>query len=122
VSVALAPPASAVHCPVCGKDNSAVAQFCIHCHAILIRRCPTCWHQQREGNVCEHCGANFALYWATALERSLKKEDRPHWTGWAAAADDFVRILLLPFTRLASLASLVRALVARLIAGRLPGR
>lgn len=119
MSAAPAPPASAVHCPVCRQDNSVTAHFCIHCHAILIRRCPKCWHEQREGNLCEHCGANFALCWATALERSLKEENRVQWAGWAAAAGAFVQILLLPFT---SLAGLLRALVARLIAMRLSRR
>ena len=119
MSAAPAPPASAARCPVCGQDNSATAQFCIHCHAILIRRCPKCWHEQREGNVCEHCGANFALCWETALERSMQEEDRVQLATFGAAVGAFVQILLLPFT---SLGGLLRALVARLIAGRLPGR
>ncbi len=119
MSAASGPPASAVHCPVCQQDNTATAQFCIHCHAILIRRCPKCWHEQRVGNVCENCGANFAFCWEAALEHSLKEENRVQWAGWAAAAAAFVQILLLPFT---SLGGLLRVLVARLLAGRLQGR
>jgi hypothetical protein len=119
VSTAPAPPASAVRCPVCGQDSPATAQFCIHCHAILIRRCPHCWHEQREGNVCEKCGPNFARCWETALERSLQEENRVQWATFGAGIGAFVQILLLPF---ASLGGLLRALVARLIAGRLSGR
>ncbi len=119
MSAAPAPPASAARCPVCGQDSPVTAQFCIHCHAILIRRCPKCWHQQREGNVCEKCGANFALCWETAFERSLREENRVEWAAFGAAVGAFIQILLLPF---ANLGGLLRALAARLIAGRLSGR
>ena len=106
-------------CPVCQQANPTTAQFCVHCHAVLIRRCPKCWHQQREGNVCEKCGTNFALYWEDALERSMEEENRVQWDKFAAAAGAFAQILLLPFT---SLGGLLRALIARLIAIRLSSR
>jgi zinc-ribbon domain len=108
-----------VLCPKCGKGNPAAAHFCIACHAILIHRCPNCWHEQRQGGACEKCGTNFALYWELDLERSMKEQDRITWDKFLAGASDFAQILLLPFT---SLGGLLRVLVARLIALRLSDR
>ena len=91
----------------------------MQCHAVLLRRCPKCWHQQREGASCEKCGTNFALYWADALERSLKEEDRVQTDNMIAQAGTFAQLLLLPFS---TVRGILRALVARLLAIRLSRR
>lgn len=109
----------AVVCPKCGRDNSSTAEFCISCHAILIHRCPKCWHEQRQGSVCEKCGTNFALYLEHDLERSMWEQDRINWDKFLAGADAFAQILLLPFT---SLGGILRVLVVRLVSLRLSDR
>jgi len=108
-----------VRCPKCRRANPATAYFCIDCHAVLIRRCPNCWHEQREGNVCEKCGANFALFLEAALERSIEEDSRVQRDKFLAGLGAFAQILLLPFS---SLGGLLRALIARLIAIRLSNR
>ena len=101
-----------VICPKCGHGNLAHAYFCTTCHAILIRRCPNCWHEQREGTVCENCGTNFILASELALERAMKAQDRLTWDRFVSGASAFVQILFLPF---ASLGGLIGSLVVRLI-------
>jgi len=101
-----------VICPKCGRGNLPQAYFCTTCHAILIRRCPNCWHEQREGTVCENCGTNFILASELALERAMKAQDRLTWDRFASGAWAFIQILFLPFV---SLGGLIGSLVVRLI-------
>jgi uncharacterized membrane protein YvbJ len=105
-----------VECPKCGYANPATAYFCIQCHAILIRRCPNCWHEQRQGLVCEKCGTNFALAAELALEKSQDEEERVERDKFIARTLTIWQIALLPFT---SLAGLARALVMRFVSGLL---
>ncbi len=105
-----------VQCPKCGYANPATAYFCIHCHALLIRRCPNCWHEQRQGLVCEKCGTNFALAAELALEKSQHEEARIERDKFIARTLTVWQFALLPFT---SLAGLVRALVMRVVSGLL---
>ena len=119
MTTVLAPAETATHCPVCQHENSQTAEFCVQCHAVLLRRCPKCWHRQREGAVCEKCGTNFALYWADALERSLKEEARVERDKIVAEGGTFAQLVLMPFN---SLGGVLRALVARLLAIRLSRR
>jgi hypothetical protein len=111
--------AETVVCPKCGHENSNMAEFCTCCHAILIHRCPKCWHEQREGGVCEKCGTNFALYLDQDLERSMKEQDRVDWDKFLARADALAQILRLPFT---TIGGALRVLIARLISLRLSDR
>jgi uncharacterized membrane protein YvbJ len=104
-----------VECPRCGYANPATAYFCIQCHAILIRRCPNCWHEQRQGLVCEKCGTNFALAAELALEKSQDEEARVERDKFIARTLTIWQIAL-PFT---SLAGLARALVMRFVSGLL---
>lgn len=106
-------------CPKCSATNPDSAYFCTLCHYVLIHRCPKCWHEQRSGSTCEKCGTNFALYWELALEQSLKEENTVWWDRFRARAFDFSQVLMLPF---ASLAGVLRVLVARLIAIRVSNR
>lgn len=108
-----------MNCPKCGSSNSDAAEFCTHCHAILIHRCPKCWHEQRSGNICERCGTNFALYWELAFEQSMKDADRLSWDRLKTGVSVYLQILLLPFT---SLHGLIRILLARMIFSRFPSR
>lgn len=108
-----------VACPKCGHENSGAAEFCTSCHAILLHRCPNCWHEQRQGGVCEKCGTNFALYWEMDLERSMKEQDRIKWDKFLAGADAFAQILLLPF---AGFGGALRALIGWFISLRLSDR
>jgi len=102
-----------MECPKCSAVNPDSAYFCTVCHYVLIHRCPKCWHEQRNGNTCEKCGTNFALYWELALEQSLKEEDTVWWDTFRARIFDLFQLATVPFT---SLAGIVRILVARLIA------
>jgi uncharacterized membrane protein YvbJ len=106
-------------CPKCGHANPETADFCTNCHAILIRHCPNCWHQQRGGEVCEKCGTCFALSAELALERSLTEDARVQRDQFKARVAAVFQIALLPFT---TLAGLLRALMMRLIASRLLNR
>lgn len=105
-----------VECPKCGHVNSPAADFCTNCHQILIRRCPNCWHEQRQGLICEKCGTIFALAAELALEQSANEEARVQRDKFIARTLTVWQIALLPFT---SLAGLVRALVMRIAAGLL---
>ncbi|HXJ17130.1 MAG TPA: zinc ribbon domain-containing protein [Candidatus Polarisedimenticolia bacterium] len=111
--------AETVVCPQCGHENSSAAEFCTSCHAILIHRCPKCWHEQRQGGVCEKCGTNFALYLELDLERSLTEQNRVDWDKFLSRADAFAQILLLPFT---SIGGILRLLISRLVSLRLSDR
>lgn len=108
--------AESIACPTCGHCNPLTAYFCTSCHAILIRRCPNCWHEQRHGLNCEKCGTNFALAAELALERSENEQARIDRDKFVAQALTMWQIAVLPFT---SLAGLVRALVMRVVAGLL---
>jgi hypothetical protein len=67
-----------VVCPACGNQNPSDLQFCTHCHATLIFRCPHCRHQQPERHICAKCGADIDKFWraqlATAQARHIKEE------------------------------------------------
>ncbi|MDE3109201.1 MAG: zinc ribbon domain-containing protein [Acidobacteriota bacterium] len=105
-----------VQCPKCGHANPLSAYFCVNCHAILIRRCPNCWHEQRQGMVCEKCGTNFALAAELAFEKSQKEEARVERDKMVAEALTFSQIVALPFT---SVAGVVRGLLLRVVTGLL---
>jgi hypothetical protein len=107
-----------VRCPKCSHDNPGTAYFCTACHQILIHRCPVCWHEQRQGGVCEKCRTNFALYWEMQLERSMGQESRIGWEKFWARVWAILRVALLPFL---GLRGILRYLVARLITRRLSG-
>jgi uncharacterized membrane protein YvbJ len=49
-------------CPKCGNEAREVARFCQRCHATLRFSCPACGHEQRQGGICEKCGADFLKY------------------------------------------------------------
>jgi hypothetical protein len=120
VSVTHAPiEAETAVCPKCGHKSPGTAEFCTSCHAILIHCCPKCWHEQRQGGVCEKCGTNFALCLEQDLERAMQEQDRINWDKFLAGADAFAQILLLPFT---SLGGILRVLIARLVSLRLSDR
>lgn len=105
-----------IQCSTCGHANTTAAYFCTNCHAILIHRCPNCWHEQREGFVCEKCGTNFALAIELAFERSEKESARVERDKAVARALTVRELLLLPFT---GFAGLIRLVVIRLIGGLL---
>ncbi len=100
-----------IQCPKCGHPNSKLAYFCNSCHAVLIRRCPNCWHEQRKGLVCEKCGTNMALAAELALEHSVNEDARIQRDKAIARVLTVWQIALLPF---ANLAGLLRMLFARL--------
>lgn len=100
-----------LECPKCGHPNSKLAYFCNNCHAVLIHRCPNCWHEQRVGIVCEKCGANMVLVSEAAYETSMAEDARIKRDKATARALTVWQIALLPFT---SLAGLVWMLVAKL--------
>jgi hypothetical protein len=106
-------------CPKCASENSDTAYFCTTCHAILMHRCPNCWHEQRDGTVCEKCGTNFALYWQLQLQEAMEEENRLWWDKLGAAIGKFLQIVSLPFY---GLAGVIRALVLRFIVPRLLNR
>lgn len=108
-----------MQCPRCSAANPETAYFCTVCHYVLIHRCPKCWHEQRSGNTCEQCGTNFALFWELALEQSLKEQDKVSWDKFQARMFDLFQVVMIPF---ASLAGVVRMLLARLVAIRLSNR
>jgi len=108
-----------ITCRKCGNENPASAYFCTTCHAILIHRCPNCWHEQREGMVCKNCGTNFALYWQLQLEQTMEEENRLWWDKLGAGIGKFLQIVLLP---LYGLAGAIRTLVLRFVASRLTSR
>jgi uncharacterized membrane protein YvbJ len=103
---------SLIECPKCGHPNSTLAQFCTNCHAILIHRCPNCWHEQREGIVCEKCGTNIPLAKEVAFERSMAESARVEHDKQLARALTIRELVLLPF---AGLAGVLRLLVIKLV-------
>jgi DNA-directed RNA polymerase subunit M/transcription elongation factor TFIIS len=105
-----------IECPKCGHPNSQLAHFCRNCHAVLIRRCPNCWHEQRNGIVCEQCGTNIPLAVELAFENSIKEDARIQRDKTIARAATVWELALLPFT---SLTGVLRALVLRLAASLL---
>lgn len=105
-----------IECPKCGHSNSKLAHFCCNCHAVLIRRCPNCWHEQRSGIVCEQCGTNIALALELAFEHQMEEDARIHRDKMIARAATVWQLALLPFT---SLGGMLRALVLRLAAALL---
>jgi len=100
-----------IECPKCGHPNSKLAHFCSNCHAVLLRRCPNCWHEQRNGFVCEQCGTNIALAAELAFENSMKEDARIRRDKAIARAATVWQLALLPFT---SLGGVLRALLLRL--------
>jgi Double zinc ribbon len=105
-----------IECPQCGHPNSKLAYFCNNCHAVLIRRCPNCWHEQRKGVVCEQCGTNIVFAAELALEESVKEDARIQRDKMIARAATVWQLALLPFT---TLGGVLRALVVRLAASLL---
>lgn len=105
-----------IQCPKCGHANPLSAYFCINCHAILIRRCPNCWHEQRQGLNCEKCGTNFALAAELAFEKSQQEEARLERDKAVGEALTFLQVVSLPFT---SFAGVVRGLLLRVVTGLL---
>lgn len=108
-----------IRCPKCGHENPLTAYFCITCHTILIHRCPNCWHEQRQGSVCDNCGTNFALYWELQVERTMEEENRIWWDKLIAGAATFFQFISLPFC---GVTATLRALVLRSLFGRLSNR
>jgi hypothetical protein len=106
-------------CPKCALENPDSARFCLRCHYMLLHRCPMCWYEQRTGGTCGKCGANFALCWELALERSVEDAQRLWWDRLRAAVGVYFQFMLLPFT---SLLGLLRSLVIRLFLMRLSNR
>lgn len=106
-------------CPACGRGNPDSAYFCTSCHDVLIHRCPKCWHEQRQGGLCEKCGTNLALYWELALERAMEEESRISWDRFWSRVGGVFQIAFFPIL---SLRGLLRVLVARLVALRLFSR
>ncbi|MGH9682222.1 MAG: double zinc ribbon domain-containing protein [Candidatus Acidiferrales bacterium] len=109
----------AIACPKCGHTNTNSASFCTQCHYVLIRRCPNCWHEQREGLRCEKCGTNFALYGELKIEESMAEENRLWWANFWAGVSVYVQVLLLPFM---TVGGLLRSLLLRIISTRLSNR
>jgi hypothetical protein len=62
-------------CPECGAVNAEGVQFCTHCHATLIFKCPICDHRQTHGGVCDACGLNFDVFWKQRLAVKRVKEE-----------------------------------------------
>lgn len=63
-------------CPKCGAENAEGVQFCTTCHATLVFKCPKCEHTQNHGGVCDACGLNLNLFWATYLETKREEDDK----------------------------------------------
>lgn len=63
-------------CPKCGAENAEGVQFCTTCHATLVFKCPKCEHTQNHGGVCDACGLNLNLFWATYLEAKREEDDK----------------------------------------------
>lgn len=101
-----------IECPKCGHPNSTLAYFCANCHQILIHRCPNCWHEQRQGLICEKCGTNIPLASELAFEKSVAEDARVERDKAAARALTVWQIALLPFT---GLAGVLRLLVMKLV-------
>ena len=99
-------------CPTCGQANPETAQFCTACHAVLIYKCPSCWHEQRHGGTCEKCGLNFNLYWSLALNRAADERAREDVARFKSTVGTLAQLALLPFT---GARSLLRFLLARLL-------
>jgi hypothetical protein len=54
-------------CPKCGAANADGVQFCTHCHATLLFKCPKCDHMQTHGGTCDACGLNMTDFWTKRL-------------------------------------------------------
>jgi hypothetical protein len=92
-----------IQCLNCIHANTATAYFCTNCHAMLIRRCPNCWHEQRQGPVCEKSGTCFALAAELTLEHSANEDSRIVRDKSIAREHTVWQIALLPFTSVGSL-------------------
>jgi hypothetical protein len=106
-------------CPKCGEVSPDSAQFCLHCHNILIHRCPKCWHEQRPGGNCEKCGTNFALYWELEFERSVEEANHLWWDRLKSGVSTYIQFLLVPFS---SLFGILRLLIMRFLSLRFSNR
>jgi hypothetical protein len=51
-----------MQCPKCKAEARDIARFCPRCHNTLRLQCPSCAHEQRQGDVCEKCGVHFLKY------------------------------------------------------------
>lgn len=105
-----------VACPKCGHSNSTASYFCTNCHEILIHRCPHCWHEQRDGFVCDKCGTNIPLATELAFEQSAKEDARVQRDKAVARSLTVWQLAILPFT---GVAGVVRLLVMRIVSGML---
>lgn len=54
-------------CPKCGAANPNGVQFCTHCHATLLFKCPKCDHSQPHGGSCDACGLDMDFFWKRHL-------------------------------------------------------
>lgn len=63
-------------CPKCGAKNPDGVQFCTNCHATLLFKCPQCEHTQTHGGVCDACGMNLDLFWASYLTMKANEEQK----------------------------------------------
>jgi hypothetical protein len=108
-----------MQCPKCGNANPDTAEFCITCHAILIHKCPKCWHEQRQGGVCENCGTNAALFLELQVERSMQLEDRIWWDKLWAGISTYTQVVFLPVM---GLRGILQSLIARLVSYRMSNR
>jgi NMD protein affecting ribosome stability and mRNA decay len=65
-------------CPKCGSEARDIARFCPRCHATLRFECPACHHEQRHGETCEKCGADFIKYIAAIVATKRAEADLIH--------------------------------------------
>lgn len=62
-------------CPKCSAASPDGAQFCTHCHATLLFKCPKCDHLQNHGGICDGCGLNLDEFWTQHLAIKRVEEE-----------------------------------------------
>lgn len=92
-----------MNCPKCGAANADGVQFCVHCHATLIFKCPNCAHTQSHGGVCDACGENLDLFWASYLAIKSNEAERVARDKARAEIGEVMTAATLPFGGGASL-------------------
>jgi predicted amidophosphoribosyltransferase len=107
-----------MNCPKCGAANAEGVQFCTNCHATLIFKCPNCAHTQTHGGVCDACGENLDLFWASYLAIKTNEAERVAHDKTKAEIAVAAQALTAPF---AGGASLSRFFIVQLL-GRLFAR
>jgi uncharacterized membrane protein YvbJ len=85
-------------CPKCGVANAEGLQFCTHCHATLIFKCPKCGHTQMHGATCDACGLNFDAFWKQQLAIKHVKEESRERRQLEQEVDDIRTALTVPFS------------------------